>query len=105
VGQVTQPYEKGGLAIRLSRIMNLALGVKVTWRFITRESSWWKKILEVKYMKHNRKLLLDKGSSIRPYSQVWSLIKNTLSLIKENSSKIPRNGKLTKIWKDRIMRN
>jgi len=33
-GEVTEPYYKGGLAIRILRIMNLASGAKITWRFI-----------------------------------------------------------------------
>jgi len=69
-GQVTQPYEKQGLAIRLPGIMNLGLRLKMTWIFITRESSWWEKILKEKYIKHNRILLLEKGFPIRPCSQV-----------------------------------
>ena len=52
--EVTLPYEKGGLAIRLPGIINLALGAKITWIFIIGERSWWKQILEAKYMNHNR---------------------------------------------------
>jgi len=66
--EVTLPYEKFGLEIRILGIMNLALGEKITWIFITGESSWWKKILEVKYMNHNRALLLRKCYPIRPLS-------------------------------------
>jgi len=83
--------------------MNLALAAKITWRFIIGDKSWWKQILEAKYMNHNRTLLLRKGYPIRPSSLFWNLIKKIVSLIKEKSSRIPGNGKLIKIWKDRIM--
>jgi len=64
--EVNLLYEKGGLEIRLLGIMNLALGEKITWRFIIGEKRWWKQILEEKYMNHNRTLLLRNDYPIRP---------------------------------------
>jgi len=63
------------LAIRIPEIMNMALGEKITWIFITGESNWWKKILEVNYINQNRTLLLRKIYPIRTFSHLWCLIK------------------------------
>lgn len=68
--EVTRHYEKGGIVIKIHGIMNLELGGEITWRFITQECRWWKQILEAKYMNHYRIVLLDKGSPIRPCTQV-----------------------------------
>jgi len=40
--QVTSPYEKGGLLIRLLGFMNMAFVAKIAWRLITRDNCWWK---------------------------------------------------------------
>lgn len=51
--QVTSPYEKGGLSIRLPRMMNLALGPKIAWRFIIGDNCWWKHVLESTYLNYS----------------------------------------------------
>ena len=97
--------KKGGMSIRLPAHVNLALGEKIAWRFITSKDCLWKKFLEAKYMNRARSLLLQEGLQISPCTQVWNLIKKYLPLIKENSSKLPGNGKGIKIWEDSIMGN
>ncbi len=103
--QVTLPYEKGGMSIRLPAHPDLALRETNVWRFITGKDCWWKKVLEAKYMNHARSLLLEEHFPIMPCTQVWNLVKKYLPLIKENSSKLLGNRKCIKIWEDGIMGN
>jgi len=63
------PYEKGGMSIRLPTHLNLALGEKIAWRFITGKDCWWKKVLEANYMNHAQSLLQEEGFPIRPCIQ------------------------------------
>eukprot|EP00253_Pinus_taeda_P009881 PITA_09881 len=78
-GQVTLPYEKGGLSIKIPSLSNQALGLKLIWKIISSKD-------------HDR-----------PCTPVWRLIKKVLPHFRENVSKLPGNGKNTKIWADRIM--
>lgn len=106
--QITLPYKKGGMSIRLPAHLNLALRTKIEWRLITGKGCWWKQFLESKYMNHAQSLLLVEGTSIRPSSQVWKLVKKFFPLIKEHTPKLRGNGKGTNLWdlwEDRIMKN
>lgn len=86
--QVTNPYEKGGLSIRLLGLMNLAFGEKIVWRFITGDKCWWKQVLGSKYLNAFQFSFLSGKTPIIPFSQIWKLIKNALPFIKDNTSKI-----------------
>eukprot|EP00253_Pinus_taeda_P023265 PITA_23265 len=52
--QVIQNQEKGGLDIRSPTLMNLAFGRKLIWRLMDNQTTWWKKVLEAKYLNHPR---------------------------------------------------
>ena len=43
--EVIATYKNGGLSIKLLGLMNMALGIKLTWRFITGENYGGKKPL------------------------------------------------------------
>jgi len=45
-GQVTLPYEKGGISIRIPGLMNNALGIKFVWRMINGKEQWWGEALQ-----------------------------------------------------------
>lgn len=101
--QVILPYEQGGLSIRLPGLMNATLGMKIIWRMVTGNKSWCKKTLASKYMYKSRINLWNENVPIRLCTQVWKLVKKTISLFRKYISKIPGNGKSISIWEDRIM--
>jgi hypothetical protein len=51
---VCQPMDKGGLAIRETSLMNIALGAKIAWRLVTGNSDWWKCTLLSRYFNRSR---------------------------------------------------
>lgn len=51
---VIQTQDRGGLGIRSQKFLNLAFGAKIVWRLITGASTWWKKVLEIKYLNFPR---------------------------------------------------
>lgn len=85
--------------------MNIALGEKLISRLVTSEYSWWKKVLESKYISSSRHHLLYSELSIRPCSQIWKLHKKYFPLISANTSRIPRGGKDKNISTYSIMGN
>eukprot|EP00253_Pinus_taeda_P019011 PITA_19011 len=101
--QVTLPYEKGGLSIKIPSLSNRALGFKLIWRILTGKGSWWVEVLKRKYLSGTNSNLLFEPIVERPCTPVWKLIKKVLPQFRENTSKFPGNGKSINIWSDRIM--
>eukprot|EP00253_Pinus_taeda_P008659 PITA_08659 len=102
-GQVTLPYEKGGLSIKIPSLSNQALGLKLIWKIISSKGSWWVETIKRKYLSGPNSNILNDPIIDIPYTPVWRLIKKVLPHFRENVSKLPGNGKDTKIWADRIM--
>ena len=95
---MTASYKSGGLAIKLPGLMNIALGRKLTWSFLTGENTWWKTALEAKYLNGPRNSILDKTPPIRPCTQIWKAIINATQLIRDYIIVRPGNGEQTSIW-------
>eukprot|EP00253_Pinus_taeda_P024741 PITA_24741 len=101
--QVTLPYEKGGLSIKIPSLSNRALGFKLIWRILIGKGSWWVEVIKRKYLSGPNSNLLSEPIVERPCTPVWKLIKKVLPQFRENTSKFPGNGKSINIWSDRIM--
>eukprot|EP00253_Pinus_taeda_P013466 PITA_13466 len=102
-GQVSLPYEKGGLSIKIPSFSNQALGLKLIWKIISSKGSCWVETIKRKYLSGPNSNILNDPIIDRPCTPVWRLIKRVLPHFRENVSKHPSNGKDTKIWADRIM--
>eukprot|EP00253_Pinus_taeda_P035074 PITA_35074 len=102
-GQVTLPYEKGGLSIKIPSLSNQALGLKLIWKIISGKGTWWVETIKRKYLSSPNSNILNDSIVDRPCTPVWRLIKKVLPHFRENVSKLPGNEKNTKIWADRIM--
>eukprot|EP00253_Pinus_taeda_P031912 PITA_31912 len=101
--KVILPMEKGGLGIRVPRLANLAMGLKLIWRIISDNGSWWTEIIKKKYLNGANSNILEETIIERPSTPVWKLIKNSLPKAKPLISRVPGNGEKTSIWDDRIM--
>eukprot|EP00253_Pinus_taeda_P008030 PITA_08030 len=101
--QVTLPYEKGGLSIKIPSLSNQALGLKLIWKILSGNGSWWVETIKRKYLRGPNSNILNEPIVDRPCTPMWHLIKKVLPHFRENASKLPGNGKNTKIWADRIM--
>eukprot|EP00253_Pinus_taeda_P022784 PITA_22784 len=80
-----------------------ALGLKLIWKIISGKGSWWVETIKRKYLSGPNSNILNDSIVDRPCTPVWRLIKKVLPHFRENVSKLPGNGKNTKIWADRIM--
>lgn len=101
--QVVLPYEQGGLSIWLHGLMNATLGMKIAWRLIIGNESWWKKALINKSLNVSKENLLNGNIPIRQSTQVWKLVKRFIPIMGSHISKTPGNGRKTLIWEDIIM--
>lgn len=101
--QVTLPYEKGGLSIKIPSLSNQALGLKLIWKILSGKGSWWVETIKRKYLSGPNSNILNEPIVDRPCTPMWRLIKKVLPHFRENVSKLPGNGKNIKIWVDRIM--
>eukprot|EP00253_Pinus_taeda_P024119 PITA_24119 len=90
--QVTLPYEKGGLSIKIPSLSKWALGFKLIWRILTGKGSWWVEVIKRKYLSGPNSNLLSEPIVERPCTPVWKLIKKVLPQFRENTSKFPGNG-------------
>eukprot|EP00253_Pinus_taeda_P003821 PITA_03821 len=68
--QVIQAQDRGGLGIRSPTFLNLAFGGKIVWRLITDPSTWWKMVLETKYLTSPRQQILDSDIPNRDSSKI-----------------------------------
>ena len=73
------------------------------WRFINGNQTWWKKVLEVKYLNFTRQQFLQQEIPNRPCSKIWSSCKKSIPLLAQNISKVPKGGNTINIGMDRIM--
>lgn len=48
--QVTLPFEKGGISIRIPSLKNKAMGFKLVWHMLIEKGSWWVEALLKKYL-------------------------------------------------------
>eukprot|EP00253_Pinus_taeda_P024025 PITA_24025 len=101
--QVTLPYEKGGISIKIPSLSNQALGLKLIWKILSGKGSWWVETIKRKYLSGPNSNILNEPIVDRPCTLMWCLIKKVLPHFRENVSKLPGNGKNIKIWADRIM--
>eukprot|EP00253_Pinus_taeda_P004040 PITA_04040 len=100
---IIQTQEKGGLGIRSPRLLNLALGAKIVWRLITGPTTWWKKVLEVKYLNCTREQLLDSNIPKRVCTKIWQLCKKAIPFMRQNISKVPGGGNSINFSNDKIL--
>lgn len=91
--QVTLPFEKGGIAIKIPSLTNNAMGFKLVWRMLMGKGSWWVEALKRKYLNGLHSNVLTDVIVERPYTPVWKLIKTVLPQIKNHISKSSGNGK------------
>lgn len=91
--QVTLPFEKGGIAIKIPSLTNKAMGFKLVWRMLMGKGSWWVEALKRKYLNVLHSNVLTKVIVERPCTPVWKLIKKVLPQIKNHISKLSGNGK------------
>jgi len=73
--QVIESQDQVGLGIKSPKFLNLAFEGKIVWRFITGLPTWWKRVLEIKYLNYPRQQLLDKYIPNRDSSKIWCLCK------------------------------
>eukprot|EP00253_Pinus_taeda_P005179 PITA_05179 len=99
---VKRPIDEGGLQIRDPSFINKLLGSKLSWKIISDPSHPISIILHSKYSDKEaiRKMQIQ---STTASSQVWRLCCKSSEFFKKHMYIIPRNGKSTKLWKDRIM--
>jgi len=100
---VIQTQDHGGLGIISPKFLNLDFGGKIIWRFISGHSTWWKSVLEAKYLKFPRQHLLDYDIPNIVCSKIWRLCKKAIPFLAQNISKVPKGGTNVKIRADRIM--
>jgi hypothetical protein len=68
---VRNPKDQGGLGIRDSTLMNVAMGENMSWRIISEKLEWWKKVLWKKNFKGSRLICVElplkevKGSTFK----------------------------------------
>lgn len=101
--KVILPLEKGGLGIRIPRLSNLAMGIKLIWKIINDKGAWWIEIIKKKYLNGANSNILEENIIERSSTPVWNLIKKALPQAKPWISKVPGNGEKINIWHDRIM--
>ena len=101
--QVTQDYENGGLGIHTPNLLNNAFGGNIVWRLISGQQTWWKRVIESKYLISPRQQLLDHDIPKRPCSRIWVLCKKAIPFLIRNLSKVPQGGRNNNIGKYRIM--
>ena len=82
--------------------MNLALGVKIIWKIISGNRSWWKDALRKKYLNGNK----DKCLTVIPINQntspIWKLCQNTTFIIQDDLRWSTGNGRKIRIWEDSV---
>eukprot|EP00253_Pinus_taeda_P027333 PITA_27333 len=66
-------------------------------------SSWWKRVLETKYLNSPRQQLFESNIPNKDSSKIWRLCKKVLPLMIQNISKVPSGGDSISIGTDRIM--
>eukprot|EP00253_Pinus_taeda_P010908 PITA_10908 len=74
--QVTLPYEKGGLSIKLPNLSNQALGLKLIWKILSNKGSWWAEAIKRKYLRGNgkdTKIWLDRIMGSKPRNLLQDL--------------------------------
>jgi hypothetical protein len=83
---VKMQKERGGLEIRDPTLLNIALGDKIVWRFISGRQEWWKEAIGSIYFIGDRKRGIDKPLRNINGSLVWKLFKAVVPLIKSKLS-------------------
>ena len=85
--------------------MNLALGNKISWRFLIGEKLWWKATLEAKYLNTSRNSIMEKSPPTRPCTQIWKVLSRAIHLIKDHISMRLGNEEQINLWRENIMGN
>ena len=96
------PISHGGVCIRDSKLMNIAIADKLLWILVTGENTWWKEIIikKVEYLDSNIWIgVLRKHNG----SSIWRLCKVVGKLIKEGIYWVSINGKRINTWQDKIV--
>ncbi|KAL6533839.1 hypothetical protein OROHE_013672 [Orobanche hederae] len=95
--KVTEPKVQGGLGIRVSRMANLSLLMKLGWRILSGEDNIWSSLLRAKYLRNTHIL----SYRCKPSdSRLWrSLVRNASFLITNSTWNIG-NGRWISFWFD-----
>eukprot|EP00253_Pinus_taeda_P033675 PITA_33675 len=101
--KVILPLAKGGLGVRVPRLVNIAMGFKLIWRILSERGAWWTEIIKRKYLNGANSNIIKEPIIDRQSTPVWKLIKKSLPQFKPHISRAPGNGKEISIWEDRIM--
>ncbi|CAL1354334.1 unnamed protein product [Linum trigynum] len=96
--QLTQPKEVGGLGIRPTREVNLAMLAKCGWRLLTEKETLWTQLMRSKYGKDRANLDLLKP--IKGSSFTWNSISRTGELLRKGCAWNIHKGNLTRFWSD-----
>lgn len=73
--------------------MNVVLGAKLLWCLIIGRNDWWKRVLLKKYLIGDRTRSLDRVPNVQSGSQIWKLLRASLSLLQSQLTWIPGNDR------------
>eukprot|EP00253_Pinus_taeda_P034761 PITA_34761 len=99
---VKRPFSEGGLQIRDPALTNRALGGKIIWKLFKEPNHPVSKMLKTKHA-HNIHLRNIQTAHPNQCSQAWKLCSKTTSFFMRSVYRIPRSGRSTNLWQDRIM--
>ncbi|CAL1352198.1 unnamed protein product [Linum trigynum] len=95
---LTLPKDQGGLGIRPSRSVNLAMLAKCGWRLMKEKETLWTQLMRGKYGKNRENLDIIKP--IKGSSFTWNSVSKTRELLKVGSGWNIHRGNLTRFWFD-----
>jgi hypothetical protein len=99
---VKRPSQEGGLQVRDPGLANLAMGGKILWKIFSKQRHLVSQILIKKYLQELSMNAMDDGASGKG-TTLWKLCSRAWDFFKEHLYRIPRNGKRTWLWEDKIM--
>lgn len=81
---VHAPGEHGGLRVRDSKWVNIALGAKLLSRLVTGNKEWWKQAICRKYLTRNQPRCLDLVPDNKAGSPIWKMLKASLPFFRDS---------------------
>jgi hypothetical protein len=99
---VKLPLREGGLQIRDPALVNTTLGCKILWKMHSEPSHLISKTLLHKYIP-SAKIQNLQNATYRKSTQLWQLCLKGTRIFTQDLYRVPRNGKRTYLWTDRIM--
>eukprot|EP00253_Pinus_taeda_P005923 PITA_05923 len=97
-----RPLKEGDLQIRDPLQENLALGFKLLWKLFAEPNHPISQILKIKYLK-NQSIKSFIPEKVPKGTQAWKLCNKGIKIFRSHMYRIPGNGKITLLWRDRFM--